>query len=110
MSVEPGRTGAAAVPAGVEPTGVGPQTLHVVVDGRADTAPAWRTVAAHLLARGITSWRSTRHGGRPRGLFCGIGVCFDCLVDVNGVPDVRACQRILADGDVISTQRDVSDE
>jgi hypothetical protein len=43
-------------------------------------------------------------GGRPRGIFCGIGVCFDCLVVVNGIPDVRACQRVVVDGDVIRVQ------
>jgi hypothetical protein len=31
-------------------------------------------------------------------------VCFDCLIVVNGLPDVRACQRLVADGDVIATQ------
>ena len=40
---------------------------------------------------GVRSWRTTRFGGRPRGLFCGIGVCFDCLVEVDGRPDQRAC-------------------
>ncbi|MFE7992088.1 2Fe-2S iron-sulfur cluster-binding protein, partial [Streptomyces shenzhenensis] len=33
----------------------------------------------------------------------GIGVCFDCLVTVNGLGDVRACQRLVADGDVVET-------
>ena len=35
---------------------------------------------------GSASWRTTRVGGRPRGLFCGIGVCFDCLITVDGRP------------------------
>ncbi|MBB6172312.1 hypothetical protein HNR23_002372 [Nocardiopsis mwathae] len=62
---------------------------------------AGQTIAGVLLANGVTAWRTTARGGRPRGVFCGIGVCFDCLVTVNGVPDVRACQRIARDGDVI---------
>ncbi len=53
---------------------------------------------------GQDSWRDTRRNARPRGVFCGIGVCFDCLVVVNGVPDVRACQRTVAPGDDIRTQ------
>ena len=65
-----------------------------------------QTVAAALVAAGRTSWRTTRGSGRPRGLFCGIGVCFDCIVTVNGERDVRACQRRAADGDVIETQHD----
>lgn len=73
-------------------------------DGRPMTAQSGQTVAAALLAEGIRSWRTTRFGGRPRGLFCGIGVCFDCLVTVNDEPNVRACLAVLAPGDVVRTQ------
>lgn len=60
-------------------------------DGRTLPAqPGW-TVGATLTAAGIRSWRTTRREGRPRGLFCGIGVCFDCLVTVDDRPSVRAC-------------------
>ncbi len=78
--------------------------MRVRVDGAEHVAERGQTVAAVLLAAGRGSWRTTRIGGRPRGLFCGIGVCFDCLVVVNGVPDVRACQRVVADGDDIRSQ------
>lgn len=56
------------------------------------------TVGAALVANGITSWRSTRNKDRPRGLFCGIGVCFDCLVDIDGQRNERACLVRLQDG------------
>ena len=59
--------------------------------GRAVPFRHGQTVAAALLADGIPSWRTTRKAGRPRGLFCGIGVCFDCLIVVDGVPNQRAC-------------------
>lgn len=78
--------------------------MRVTVDGVAVDAAAGQTVAAVLLSRGLSSWRTTRIAGRPRGIFCGIGVCQDCLVVVNGVPDVRACQRLVADGDDIQAQ------
>ncbi|MGH3712273.1 MAG: (2Fe-2S)-binding protein [Micromonosporaceae bacterium] len=78
--------------------------FQVSVDGRPVAAQPGQTVAAVLLGLGRRSWRNTRVGGRPRGVFCGIGACFDCLVVVNGVPDVRACQRLVADGDVIRAQ------
>ena len=68
-------------------------------DGEPMTAEAGQTVGAALLAAGIRSWRVTRSGGRPRGLFCGIGVCFDCLVDVNGDRAVRACLVPVQNGD-----------
>lgn len=78
--------------------------MKVFVDGREIAARPGQTVAGVLLGAGRVSWRTTREGGRPRGVFCGIGVCFDCLVIVNGVPDVRACQRFAEDGDDIRTQ------
>ena len=78
--------------------------MRVRFDGEEVEVQEGQTVAGVLLAKGVRSWRTTRGGERPRGLFCGIGVCFDCLVVVNGVPDVRACQRVVADGDDIRTQ------
>ncbi|MEV1333376.1 (2Fe-2S)-binding protein [Micromonospora costi] len=57
-----------------------------------------QSVAAALIAAGIPAWRTTRRGGRPRGVFCGIGICFDCLITVDGVPDQRACLVAAADG------------
>jgi predicted molibdopterin-dependent oxidoreductase YjgC len=60
-------------------------------DGRELEALPGQTLAAALWSAGVTSWRTTRNGGRPRGVFCGIGVCFDCLVTVDGRPNRRAC-------------------
>lgn len=60
-------------------------------DGRDVPFTAGQSVGAALFAAGVTAWRTTRRGGRPRGLFCGIGVCFDCLVTVDGRPNQRAC-------------------
>ncbi|GAA2180314.1 (2Fe-2S)-binding protein [Brooklawnia cerclae] len=65
------------------------------------------SIAAVLLANGITSWRVTRDGNH-RGVFCGIGVCFDCVAEVNGRRDVRLCQRRACEGDDIRTQDDHS--
>jgi predicted molibdopterin-dependent oxidoreductase YjgC len=63
-----------------------------------------QTVAAALIAADIRSWRSTRVDGRPRGLFCGIGICFDCLVIVDGKPNRRACLELAGDGMQVRTQ------
>ena len=60
-------------------------------DGRPLTAQPGQTVAAVLWASGVRSWRTTRGSGAPRGLFCGLGACFDCLITINGVPNQRAC-------------------
>jgi D-hydroxyproline dehydrogenase subunit gamma len=55
------------------------------------------TVAAVLLARGEIATRRTP-GGEPRGIFCGMGVCFDCLMIVDGVPNTRACMTWVREG------------
>jgi predicted molibdopterin-dependent oxidoreductase YjgC len=62
-----------------------------------------QTVGAALLAGGVVSWRVTRSGGRPRGIFCGIGACFDCLVDVNDDRCLRACLVPVHPGDQVRT-------
>jgi predicted molibdopterin-dependent oxidoreductase YjgC len=60
-------------------------------DGRDIPFRCGQTVGAALMAAGVRSWRTTRVEGRPRGLFCGIGICFDCLVVIDGRPNQRAC-------------------
>ena len=80
------------------------QTCTVTIDGGALAARPGQTIAAILMTAGVRSFRTTRRGQRPQGLFCGIGVCFDCLVILNGTPNVRACVTRVEDGDVIETQ------
>ncbi len=73
-------------------------------DGRPVPFMEGQSVGAALWADGVRSWRTTRVGGRPRGLFCGIGVCFDCLVTVDGRGDERACVLPAANGMDVRTQ------
>lgn len=79
-------------------------TSHVTFNGVEIPMTEGRSVAAVLIAAGVRHWRTTRVHGRPRGLFCGIGACFDCLVTVNGTPSVRACLTEAKPGDVIVAQ------
>lgn len=75
----------------------------VTVDGRPVEAYASETVAAALLAGNVDTFRHTQDGA-PRAVFCGMGVCFDCLVVIDGVPNQRACMTRVRDGMVINTQ------
>lgn len=77
--------------------------FEITVDGRRAPVVPGQTVGAALLAAGVRVTRRTRLGDRPRGLFCGIGVCFDCLVTVNGEPALRACLVEAQPGDVVTT-------
>ena len=67
------------------------------VDGEPLQAWPGQTIAAALHANGRRLFRRTRLGGRPRGLYCGMGVCFDCVVKVDG-ETARACMRFVAEG------------
>ena len=66
--------------------------IEIVVDGQQVPAFAGETVAAALLAAGRRELRRTSRRSAPRGLYCGIGVCFDCVMTVDGRPNVRTCQ------------------
>jgi aerobic-type carbon monoxide dehydrogenase small subunit (CoxS/CutS family) len=78
------------------------QPVTIQVDGEPVQAYAGETVATALLALGLHSFRHTKKG-EPRSLFCGMGICFDCLVTVDGVENVRACMTPVAEGMVIAT-------
>jgi predicted molibdopterin-dependent oxidoreductase YjgC len=81
----------------------GRQALTVQVDGEPVPAFAGESVATVLLALGRRTFRHTEHGA-PRGLFCGMGICFDCLVTIDGVENVRACLTPVSEGMVIVTK------
>jgi aerobic-type carbon monoxide dehydrogenase small subunit (CoxS/CutS family) len=75
----------------------------VTVDGRPVPAYLGESVAAVLMADNELVLRTTKDD-EPRGLFCGMGVCFDCLVVVDGVPGTRACVTWVRDGMDIARQ------
>jgi predicted molibdopterin-dependent oxidoreductase YjgC len=83
------------------------RTLRFTFDGRELEAREGQTVAAALLAAGQRVFRLTSRQAAPRGLFCGMGVCFDCLVQVDGCPNLRACQIPVAEGMRVEIQRGV---
>lgn len=75
----------------------------VTIDGHTVWAYTGETVAAILLSQGKLAFSSGRRG-RPRGLFCGMGVCGECVVRLNNKPSVRACSTLAKPGDQIETQ------
>ncbi len=65
--------------------------VKITVDGVEIEALQGEPIAAALLAAGICICRLTHKHKQPRGLFCGIGLCTDCMMTVNGKPNVRTC-------------------
>lgn len=79
--------------------------LTIAVDGEPLSAFGGETLAAAMLANGRRTFRFSARGGGPRGLFCGMGVCYECLMVVDGRPNVRACMTPVREGMVAQTQR-----
>jgi D-hydroxyproline dehydrogenase subunit gamma len=78
------------------------ETIEIVVDGRPSETTARLSVASALLNAGIVMFRRSEHGD-PRGPLCGMGVCYECRVTINGVPHQRACMTTVAPGMSIGT-------
>jgi glycine/D-amino acid oxidase-like deaminating enzyme/bacterioferritin-associated ferredoxin len=89
--------------AGLEPGG---PWIAIDVDGRATQALAGESLAATLTATGQLALRRHAQGGGSRGLYCGMGVCFDCRVSVDGRPGERACLTMVRPGMQVRTGAD----
>ena len=79
------------------------ERLTFTFDGEPIVAFRGESVAAALLAAGRRTLRLTAVGA-PRGVFCGMGVCFDCLVVIDGEPSRRACMTFVTEGMRVETQ------
>ncbi len=84
------------------------KAVRVEVDDKAVEAFEGETIAAVLIANGVRAFRYTRKGHNPRSIYCGMGVCYDCLVTVDGVHHVRACVTPVTDGMRIETRAEVT--
>jgi len=76
----------------------------LTVDGKGVQARSGDTVAAALLAAGIDRCRTTPVTGAPRLPYCLMGVCFDCLVTIDGVGSRQACLVPVQEGMKVETQ------
>lgn len=75
------------------------ETVTCTIDGRERTVPRGRTASAAMVLDGDGhALRRTRFTGQERGMFCGIGVCYDCLVRVDGSAPLRGCLVEVEDG------------
>lgn len=76
----------------------GADSVSLEFEGRPITARAGDSVAAAMLSAGQLSGRATPVSGAPRGPFCMMGACFDCLVEIDGAPNRQACMTPVAEG------------
>ncbi len=80
----------------------GPKVQFVFEDEQI-TAPQGISLAAALLAHSGNATRRTSTGAQ-RTAYCMMGVCFECLVDVDGVPNTQSCMTVVRDGMVVKRQ------
>jgi len=93
-------------PGSLLPAAVRGAKILLTVDGRQIEAYQGETVASALLAAGITTLRLSAKHAEPRGVYCGMGVCYECLVTINGIHAQRACVTPAEDGMVVETCRE----
>ncbi|HEU4711678.1 MAG TPA: (2Fe-2S)-binding protein [Pyrinomonadaceae bacterium] len=74
-----------------------PETVRLSVNGETVTMPAGSTVAAAILKTGESAFRVSV-SGEARGPLCGMGICFECRVTIDGEPHCRSCQTICRNG------------
>ncbi len=74
-------------------------------EGREVVAARGDSVAAALLAAGVTVFRESPLSGAPRAPFCMIGNCFECLLDIDGEPNRQGCMTEVRDGMQVRVQR-----
>ncbi|HEU4426497.1 MAG TPA: (2Fe-2S)-binding protein [Pilimelia sp.] len=84
--------------------------VRVVVDGVAVPAFEGECVAAVLLAAGRRGLRATPRRGEPRGMYCCIGLCFECAMVINDQHGVRACVTPVCDGMRVDTPRGAAEQ
>ena len=81
------------------------QAFEIEVDGVPVVAYEGETVAAALIAAGIRTTNRTVGGEAPRGICCGIGLCYGCTMVIDGVPNTRTCQTRARPGMRLETQK-----
>jgi len=74
----------------------------ILVEGQPVEARRGQMLAATLIASGRFVMRRTRRSGSPRGLFCAMGICYDCVMTINGRAGIRACMTKVEDGMQVS--------
>lgn len=79
--------------------------LTVVVNGQTVTVPQGCTAAAAMLLHGAGATRATPVSGEARAPYCMMGVCFECLMEINGEPNQQGCLVTVSEGMRINAQQ-----
>ncbi len=82
----------------------GSKTVRLTIEGKEIVAFQGDTVATAMLVSGFAYTRITPVKEKRRAPYCMMGICFDCIVEINGIPNQRACQILVQDGMCVKIQ------
>ena len=80
-----------------------PESIQLRVNGKPVTVPNGTIVAAAVAVAGVTRFRRSIAEDQPRGPLCGMGICMECRVTINGTAQCRSCQTLCEPGMEIQT-------
>lgn len=80
------------------------KSVTIYFEGLPIEAKEGEPIAVALAAAGIKALRTTEHAHEPRGIYCAQGRCNDCMMIVNGKPDVRTCITVVEEGMTVEMQ------
>ena len=80
------------------------QTVTIAIEDQEVVVPASDTVGSAMLVAGFEYTRTTAVSGDHRGPYCMMGACFECLVEIDGIPNQQACQTQVREGMVVNLQ------
>jgi len=86
------------------------ETVSIIFEGKNLDVEIGQTVASALLVGGNMVFRSSVVSGQPRGPYCMMGVCFECLLEINGIPNQRACMIPVREAMKIKRQKKTKSE
>jgi predicted molibdopterin-dependent oxidoreductase YjgC len=84
---------------GIRPQG---DTVNFIFEGQPLKGWKGEAIASAIMRAGLQTLRRTRIGNEPRGYYCGMGLCWECAVHVEGQGIVRSCSDPIQEGQVIS--------
>ncbi len=86
------------------------EAVSIIFEGEKLDVEKGLTVASALLVNGNTVFRSSVASGLPRAPYCMMGVCFECLIEIDGIPNQRACMIPVREAMKIKRQQKTNSE
>ena len=78
--------------------------INFYLDGKSISAYEGESVTAAIFALGKRDLRVSANLSEKRSLYCGMGVCYECVMTINGIPNTRSCQTLVKEGMIVNSQ------